>query len=159
MKIIMKIKLLLLTGILLLAGQLAAQNKTHKFSKDDIIARKWEFMLQKTNLSAADALKVEPLFKEAELEIWSLIEKNRAVFRNRHKPDPNQKIDYEAFNDAIVNFDIENALIQKNYYLKLKKVISPDVINKLLSAEKSYKRELIQNVPERKKGMNPPPPR
>jgi hypothetical protein len=152
----MKIKILLFTGILLFVCQLSAQEKQHRLSKDDVIARKWEFMLQKTNISAADALKVEPLFKEAELEIWSLIEKNRAVFKNRHKTDPNLKVDYEAFNDAMVNFDVENALIQKNYYLKLKKVIAPEVINKLLSAEKSYKRELIKNAPERKKGMDPP---
>jgi len=102
-------------------------------------------------------LKVEPLFKETELEIWSLIEKNRAAFKNSRKKDANVKVDYEVINDAMVNFELENAQIQKNYYLKLKKVIAPEVINRILSAEKAYKRELIQNVPNHKRGMNPPP--
>lgn len=153
----MKVRIILISIIVLTIGELAAQDKPRHFSKEDIIARKWSFIMEKAKLSQADVLKVEPLFKETELEIWSLIEKNRAAFKNSRKKDANVKVDYEAINDAMVNFELENAQIQKNYYLKLKKVIAPEVINRILSAEKAYKRELIQNVPNHKRGMNPPP--
>ena len=46
----------------------------------------------------------------------------------------------------MVNFEVENANIHKNYYLKLKKVVSAEVINKLLRAEKEYQRELMQRT-------------
>lgn len=153
----MKIRMILISIIVLTIGELAAQDKPRHFSKEDVIARKWEFIQEKANLSPSDMAKVEPIFKETEQEVWNLIEKNRTAFKNSRKKDANAKIDYEAINEAIVNFEIENAVIQRTYYIKLKKLIAPDVINRLLTAEKAYKRELIQNAPNHKRGMNPPP--
>lgn len=153
----MKIRVLLLTGILFFLGNLSAQDQAPRLSQDDIIAKKWEFILQKTNLSAEDAMKVEPLFKATELETWSLVTKNRAIMKKSRNKNLTGNVDYEALNEALINFQVESAQNQKNYYLKLKAVVAPDVINRLLGAEKSYKRELMKNVPGRKKNISPPP--
>lgn len=152
----MKARIILIPLLVLIIGELTAQDKPRHFSKDEVIARKWEFIQTKANLSPSDIEKVEPVFKETEQEVWSLIEKNRTAFRNSRKKDANTKVDYEAINEAMVNFEIENAIIQRAYYFKLKKLIAPEVINRLLTAEKAYKRELIQNVSIHKRGINPP---
>lgn len=153
----MKARIILIPIIVLIIGELAAQDKPRHFSKEDVIARKWEFIQTKANLSPSDMAKVEPVFKETELEVWNLIEKNRSAFKNTRRKDANVKVDFEVINEAMVNFEIDNAVVQRNYYYKLKKILAPDVINRLLMAEKAYKRELIQNVSIHKRGTNPPP--
>ena len=59
-------------------------------------------------------------------------------FRNSRRANAPGSTNFEAINEAMVNFEVENANIHKNYYLKLKKVVSTEVINKLLRAEKEY---------------------
>ncbi len=150
----MKTKILLIVGLFLLCGELISQNPSPRMSKDEIIAKKWEFVLERTKLSPADAVKVEPIFKESELEIWDLIEKNRLIFRSNRRSGPGQNVNMEQINDAIVDFEIEKGMIQKKYYIKLKKVLPAETINKLLNAERYYKRDLMQGAPSRAKDKN-----
>lgn len=150
----MKTKIFWVVGLIFLCGELFSQSASPRLSKDEVIARKWEFILEKTKLSPADAVKVEPIFKESELEVWNLIEKNRLIFRHHRRSDSEPKVNMEQINDAIINFEIEKGIIQKHYYLKLKKVIPAETINKLLNAERIYKRDLMQGAPGRSKDKN-----
>lgn len=150
----MKTKILWIVGLIVLCGELFSQNPSPRLSKDEVIARKWEFILEKTKLSPTDAIKVEPIFRESELEVWDLIEKNKLIFRHSRRNGTEPKVNMELINDAIINFEIEKGIIQKHYYLKLKKVIPAETINKLLNAERFYKRDLMQGAPGRSKDKN-----
>lgn len=143
----MEKRLTLICVLFLLIGASFAQQRGPRISKDDVINNKWLYVIEKTGLTEAEKQKVEPIFKDTELEIWNLLEKNREVFRNNHRKADKSAVNYEAINDAMVNFEIENARIQQKYYQKLKKILPAQTINRLLKAEKSYKRELMQKVP------------
>ncbi len=148
----MEKKIILLSVLVLFFGGLVGQERGPRFSKDDVINKKWTVVIEKSRLSDADIQKVEPVFMETELELWDLLEKNREVFRNNRRNGDKSAVNYEAINDAMVNFELENARIQHKYYQKLKKILPAQTINRLLMAEKSYKRELMQKIPGQHRG-------
>lgn len=148
----MKKKLLSIGVLLLITGLLVAQQRGPRFSKDEVINRKWMYVVDKSELTQADIQKVEPVFMETELELWDLLEKNREINRSNRRNPEKTAVNYEAINDAMVSFEIENARIQQKYYLKLKKILPAQTIHRLLIAEKSYKRELMQKMSGQQRG-------
>lgn len=149
----MERKLTLICVLFLMIGTSVAQQRGPRLSKDEVISRKWMFVSEKAGLTTPDMQKVEPVFMETELELWNLLEKNREVFRNNRRKGDKSAVNYEAINDAMVNFELENARIHQKYYQKLKKILPPQTINRLLMAEKSYKRELMQKMPGQQRGQ------
>lgn len=142
----MKTKMIIM--FLLLSYALSAQQQ-RRMSKEELIGQKWEFMVQKADLKASNMSKVQPLFMEFEMQVWDLYDKNREIFRAHRRRGAGEKVDFEPINEAYVNLEIEKAQLQKSYYLKLKKVVDAETINKLLNAERVYRRDLIQSMPER----------
>lgn len=156
----MKAKITILTAILISILNLTAQQNP-KFSREDIMAKKWEFIMERTRMNPTEVSKVQPLFVEYETEVWKLFEKNKEIFKSFRKIKTGESINYEEINDALVNFEIEKAQLQRRYYLKLKKVVSALTIHKLLMAERFYRKDLIMGEPphrsrqEIKKGDKP----
>lgn len=149
----MEKKITLICVLFLMIGASVAQQRGPRFSKDEVISRKWTFVSEKSGLTPLDIQKVEPVFMETELELWNLLEKNRQVFKNNRRKADKSAVNYEAINDAMINFELENARIQQKYYQKLKKILPAQTINRLLMAEKSYKRELMQKMPGQQRGQ------
>lgn len=137
----------------LVAGNLIAQ-KPPRMSKEELIAQKWEFVVEHARLSPADAAKIHPVFEEYELKVWELLGKNREVFRSMKKNGGT--VNYEPVNEALVNFDIQKSMIQKKYYLKLKEVTDARTINKMLNAERFYRKDLIQGMSHGKNAPQSP---
>lgn len=140
-------KIVLTTLLFLSVMMVVAQSNQKRLTKEDIFNRKWEFVKSKANLTPADAEKVHPLFIEVEEQIWQLFAGNRQIFRSKRSNNA-EKVNFEAMNDAIIETEVTKANLQKSYYLKLKRVIDAETINKLFHAEKSYQRDLMQNMKE-----------
>lgn len=151
--IVMKKKIVLICVLFLMIGSSVAQERGPRLTKAEIINKKWTFIVEKSGLTPADIQKIEPLFMETELELWDLLEKNRELYRQNRRKADKSAINYEAINDGMVNFELDNARIQQKYYLKLKKILSAQTINRMLMAEKSYKRELMQRVSGQQRGF------
>lgn len=98
-------------------------------------------------MNPTEVSKVQPLFVEYETEVWKLFEKNKDIFKTFRKIKSGESVNYEEINDALVNFEIEKAQLQRKYYLKLKRVVSAVTINKLLMAERFYRKDLIMGEP------------
>src|SRR5690554_1740270 len=122
----MKTRLLIMMLLLVSTATLSAQNRPERMNKEQIIAMKWEFISDHAKLSPADALKIQPIFIDYENEGWALLEKNRQAFGRGRRTGDRSSIDFELINESFINFDIEKARIQKEYYLKLKKVVSAE---------------------------------
>lgn len=142
----------LMLVILLLSVSSQAQDKPRRLTKEEIIAKKWEFIIDKAALSAVDAQKIQPVFNEYEQEIWSMMNKNRELFSRRKNPGGRN---YEMVNEAFINFELFKANAQRNYYLKLKKLITADVIHRIFEAERFYRQNLFQKIPGKPKNLNP----
>lgn len=126
---------------------LMAQPGSGRITKEQIFAQKWEFIVAKAQLSTTDAAKVQPLFLEAEEQVWQLFAGNRQIFRSQRRNNPGEKVNFEAINDALIETELSKANLQKVYYLKLKKVIDAETINKIFHAEKAYQKDIIQKIP------------
>lgn len=145
----MKTKFLIMMLLLVSTAMLSAQNRPERMSKEQIISKKWEFISEHAKLTPADALKIQPIFIDYENEGWALLEKNRQAFGRGRRTGANQTIDFELINESFVNFDIEKARIQKEYYLKLKKIVSAEVIHKLFNADREYRQNLLEKMSKR----------
>ncbi len=152
----MRIRFLILS-VLLACLSVQAQEKRHRMSKDDIMNKKWEFIIKKAALTVTDAQKIHPLFLEYENEIWDMMAKNRKLFRHSRSRDKDTKIDFAAINEAFINFDIQKANSQRNYYQKLKRVVDEEVIHKLFEAERIYRQNIIQKNQGRFESRDPRP--
>lgn len=134
----------LLLAVMLFSVCSQAQDKPRRLTKEEIISRKWEFIIEKAALTAVDAQKIQTAFNEYELEIWSMMDKNREFFSRKKNPGGRN---FELINEAFINFEIFKANAQRNYYLKLKKLISADVIHRVFEAERFYRQNLFQKIP------------
>lgn len=126
-----------------------AQDNRPRMSKEDIMNKKWEFIVEQAALSAADAQKVQLLFLEYENEIWGMMAKNRELFGHGRRRGQDQKPDFAAINEAFINFEVQKANIQKNYYQKLKRVVDEEVIHQIFNAERNYRQNIIRKIPGR----------
>lgn len=142
-------KIYFITILILSSVTLIAQPGQSRPSKENVFERKWDFLSSRVAMTPSDAVKAHHLFIEYEDQIWQLYAGNREIFRMQRKRQPQQKVDFEAINDAMIETELTKARLQKEYYLRLKKVLDPETINKLFHAEKAYQRELVQRLPER----------
>lgn len=115
---------------------------------EELRQNKWTFIVTKAKLTDAEVAKVKPLYDVYEQKLWSLLENNRETFRAMRKKNQNDKPDFEKLNETWINFELLKAQYQKDYYLKLKKVVSAETIHKLLKAENSFARDLMKNGPK-----------
>lgn len=152
----MKTRLLIMMLLLVSTATLSAQNRPERMNKEQIIAMKWEFISDHAKLSPADALKIQPIFIDYENEGWALLEKNRQAFGRGRRTGANPTIDFELINESFINFDIEKANIQKEYYLKLKKVVSAETIHKLFNADREYRQNLLEKMSRRNRPEGAP---
>jgi hypothetical protein len=142
-------RLYFLVLLVLSSVTLTAQPRPNRPSKENVFERKWNFLSSEAGLNSFDETRVHPLFLEYEEQIWELYAGNREIFRMQRRQQPQQKVDFEAINDAMIETELTKARLQKEYYLKLKKLLDAETINKLFHAEKAYQRELIQRIPDR----------
>jgi hypothetical protein len=138
--------------ILSFTGFLYAQETDHS-NLDDLHNRKWEFIVQKSQLSSQEAARVKPFFLEYEKAVWTLMEKNKEFFRDFYRNKENRsEAQYLEMNERYVNSEIQKAHLLKNYYTKLKKQLSAESIFKYFNAERSFRKELMDKWSDRPKG-------
>jgi len=112
--------------------------------------RKWAYIVEQAKLTPDEASKVKPVFMNYENAVWQLHEKNRETlnnYLNENKAQPN----YELLNDEYINLQIKQAQLLKNYHLKLKKSLSPEKLFHYYQAERTFKRQLLRNIPQKQR--------
>jgi len=146
-------KKILLAIVCLLSLTLQAQSNNDRPKVEEMHERKWQYIVDRAQLSEKDAALAEPIFKEYEQSVWKLMEKNKPVFI-KNKKQSDQKPNFEELNDKYVNVEIQKAQLLKAYYLKLKKVVSAETIFNMSKAERSFRNELIRDWQKRKPMQN-----
>ncbi len=137
--------------ILFFTTQLFAQRNMRV---DEMHNRKWEFIVDKANLTSQQAEKVKPAFLEYEAGVWKLMETQRADNHTfRENTSTKVSADYEKINEQYVIVEVQKARLLENYYFKLKKQLPAEIIYNYFSAERSFRKELIKNW-EGKGNMN-----
>ncbi|GAB1415151.1 hypothetical protein MASR2M117_05570 [Paludibacter sp.] len=141
-------RVLYISFFILVAIFTNAQKNNPRFSREEVINQKWTFVKEKAGLTSEEVQIVEPIFRDNEIEFWKLLSKNRELFRRNHQQKGGETPNYEAINESMVDFEVNNALNQKQYYLRLKSTKLPaSTINRILNADKDFKRDLMQRNP------------
>jgi len=146
----MKTKKYTLLGMLIfLSTFLNAQGPGNSPRVDEMHARKWQFMVEKAQLTPKETEVVQPIFMEYEKSVWSQHQKDRSFFKSAKERKGNAKPDYSALNDHYAQMDLVQGQIFKNYHLKLRKHLLPETLFRYYKAEREFKRKLLQDMPPR----------
>ena len=110
-------------------------------NKEEFHQRKWEFVVEKTGMTAQEVAKVYPIFIEYEQAVWDIMQTN---FRHMRNMRSDKKPNYEALNERYVNAEIQKAHLMKVYYTKLKNELSAEKIFNLWRADRDFRDQLMR---------------
>ncbi len=148
-------KLRIYTQILLLLMTIAsiqAQNRRGKFDVNAFHEKKWEFIISKVELTPAEKASVKPMFLEFEKKNWELHNQTRQLFRKTFDGNLSEN-QYRELNDKMVNSEIKRSQYLREYHLKIRKILKPEILFRYYGAEKDFERQLLSKRP------GGPPPR
>jgi hypothetical protein len=141
--------------MVLTTGVLYAQ-EAHSFPKlEELHNKKWQFLLEKAQLSPKQIEDVQPVFMEYEKLLWSFHAKNGEYFKSFRNRKDDPTINYSEINDRYAEIEVTQAQMFKNYHLKLKRLLPAETLFKYYRAEREFKRNLLQNLPNHKQQRKP----
>jgi len=145
-------KQIIVLFMLSISGLLIAQ-ESEQLKIEELHNRKWEFIVQKSQLTTKEAARVKPLFWEYENAVWKTMEENREFFRGFYRNKQNRsEAQYLEMNERYINAEIQKSHLLKIYYAKLKKQLSSESVFKYFSAERSFRKELMDKWQDRPQG-------
>ncbi len=140
---------LLLLCLTLITTQ--AQNRRGKFDISAFHDKKWEFIITEISLSPAEANAIKPLFLDYEKKNWELHNNTRELFRQSRSGNLTEN-QYRDLNDKMINNEIKRSQYLREYHLRLRKLLKPNVLFRYYRAEKNFERQLLNKRP-----AGPPP--
>ncbi len=144
----MKKRIIYFAILIFISTGMMAQNRGVRMTREEAINQKWNTIVEKLELTDSEKELAEPIFKEAELKIWELLQKNWEVSRKYRQKSQFDEESYEELNDNMINFELKTAALQKKYYHKLKEAgLSAKAIHELLKADRDFKRNLMRQGP------------
>jgi Spy/CpxP family protein refolding chaperone len=111
---------------------------------DRMAARRAAFITQRLNLTEAEAQQFWPIFNDYTQKVQQI----RAGVKAEKPLDEMADADIEKIILADFDRDARELDLKKEYFQKLKKVISVRKIGKLYRAERDFKKELLEDLQE-----------
>lgn len=143
---------ILISLIAFSSGSLFAQQQRSKHpDPDKMHEKKWEFMKEKSGMTAQQAEAVKPVFMDYEKSVWKLHESSHALRKESRGKD---KPDFEKLNDDYIRLETEQANMLKAYHEKLKKLLQPESLFNYYRAERAYKRQMVYEIQDNRPPNN-----
>ena len=134
-------KKILISMMCLLLGVVAQAQEARKFSPEKFQAEMEQFITKEAGLTAEEAAKFFPLFREMQ-------QKQRAIFEKVRKEGFTKPVDDAACRKLVERRDaceLEQKKIQQTYHQKFFSVISPSKVFDVLIAEERFHRRAFRN--------------
>lgn len=147
----MKKQLLLI--VLMFAGFLShvsAQNGPHNFSPQKFREDMENFIMINTGMTALDAKNFFPLYHEMHDKQRKINKEIMRLKKLKNTANLTDK-DYREYVARIMELKVEFAEVERDYYKKMCKVVSPRKVHAVLSAEDRFHRRMLQNLPGNKR--------
>ncbi len=151
----MKQILIILTLVVSFSLSGIAQERGHGMHgdmSDRFEAEKVSFITQKLELTPEEAQLFWPLYNELEKKKKENRAQAKILFKKLH--DNSEKLsDNELGNlsDELIEFKLKEALLQKEYHLKYKKILPAKKILTLYHTERQFQGMLLRQIKERGK--------
>ena len=145
----MKTKILFI--FIFIAMSAAGQNHKNIPSFEELTERKWQEISTKAKLTDTEKKSVYPLFLEYEKSLFLLNKTLWDAFRKvRQNKEHSENINFAEINDLYVHTESKHGELLKNYHEKLSKLLSPETIFNFYLAERNFKKNLMQNIPDKR---------
>jgi hypothetical protein len=137
---------------MMLASLGNAQDKRGgRFDKEVFLVKRSAFVIAELSLTPQEAELFIPLLEELEQKKYEAGQKCRKFSKEvKQKKNPNS-VDYLSTIDECLGVGIKEAELEKEYYEKFKKVLSPEKLYKYKDVEYRFAREFVKNS-ERSQG-------
>jgi len=113
---------------------------------NDFWERRNKFISAEVGLTTEEANKFMPLENEFKQKIFEVGRECRSVTRESQNRQKMTDADYLKLIDCYLDSRIKEAQLEKEYFEKFKKIISPEKIHKYHEADARFSRELINNM-------------
>ena len=135
-------------SVMLTSGVSAQQKKGYKkhFEREVFETKRNAFITAEVGLTPEEAAQFIPLCNELRQKKFELgrdcRKLNRIIQRQKEPTDA----DYEKVIDANLAYDIEEVQLNKEYFEKFKKILSPQKIFKYMKAERKFVRTYMKDI-------------
>lgn len=136
------IVVLFLMGLLPLSAQ---QEKKSSFDVEKFKHRKAEFIKKEMGLTDSEAKAFIPLMTELLDKKVQLHRSIRNEIRSIRTKEDKSDADYNTLIDANLEIRTKELQLDKEYFVKFKKVLSPEKIYKYQRAESKFMREVVND--------------
>lgn len=148
-------KLVLLLIYLALLPSLFSQEDNNRekkrFDIENFKAQKMAYLIREVGITPEESAQLFPLYNEMQLKRFKLkassIKSAHAIFKNKNSTDE----ECMKVLDDLLDREIEMATIEKNYYQKFKKILSPQKLLKLKRADYKFAQEVLKKADQRDK--------
>ncbi|MDD2797210.1 MAG: hypothetical protein PHV20_01315 [Bacteroidales bacterium] len=151
----MKKIILLFVSILIVYANSYAQESDNQgkkhFDLENFKAQKMAYLVQQIGITPEESAQFFPLYNEMQEKKFKLkmeaMKNARKIFK---KQDPSDEECLKTV-DGFLDNEVEIASLEKNYYQKFKKILSPQKLLKLKRADFHFAQEVLKKVDKRVK--------
>lgn len=148
----MKHKLFLFLSFLFMLASTSLYAQQHKnFDIDDFKKKKAEYIVKEVGLTDAEAKAFIPLCNELLDKRFELNHNIRSKNRDIREKDKKTDTDYTQMIESSFDLREKELQLEKEYYQKFKKVLSPQKIYKYQKAESKFMKETFNKNGQRSK--------
>lgn len=140
------------TFTFLFSGVLSAHEKQQgrQFDKKAFFEKRNAFLVTEIGLTSEEAAKFIPIYNEFQGKKFEAGQRCRELSREIRKSKQATSEEYSRAVDECVDVKLKEAKIEKEYYDKFKKILSPEKLYKLTSAEYRFAREFMKGSGKKK---------
>ena len=151
-KIVFRLSSVLIAFLVIMSvNNVFAQHENFQKKRQEINSEKIAYITKELNLTPQEAQVFWPVYNEYQ----SKMEAEMKAFRDEKK-----SIDYDKISDKEASALADQQIIQmqkmldvkKAYHAKFKEVLPPKKLLKLYDAEKGFRRQLLKQIHQNKKG-------
>lgn len=129
-------------GVFAQPGSKGKSNSKH-FDIENFQKQKADFIISEVNLTPAEAAVFIPLMNELTQKKFELNRSVRNESRQLKKNANATSVDYDRYMRLSLDSDIKEAELNKEYYDKFRKTLSPEKIYKYQKAETKFMKKVI----------------
>lgn len=140
-------------SILFSSKVFAQGDKEHRhFDREVFQAKKNAFITAEVGLTPEEAAKFIPLCNELQQKMFEVGRECRKLSKELRQKESPTETDYSKINDVCLEVKLKEATLEREYYEKFEKILSPEKLYKYRRAEYKFARSFMGRPDDKKDG-------
>lgn len=120
------------------------------FDFEKFNAQKMAYLIQEVGITPEEAAQLFPLYNEMQAKRFKMMKATHDKMRALRKNQNPKNDECLSVVDELLNNQIAEANLEKSYYQKFKKILSPQKVLKLKQADFRFARDILRKNDQRK---------